>query len=116
MHRTTVVINQARLEAEIAADPLHRALGLMFRRSLEPDSGISYVFARPKIHSFWMSHTLVALSVAFLDPSGRILNVKDMEPLDEEHFHLSAGPALFGLEVLRGWFSDRGIGPGDRCE
>jgi len=39
-----------------------------------------------------------------------------MEPLDEEHFHLSAGPALFGLEVLRGWFSDRGIGPGDRCE
>jgi len=69
MHRTTVVINQARLEAEIAADPLHRALGLMFRRSLEPDSGMLFVFPRPEILSFWMSHTLVALSVAFLDPA-----------------------------------------------
>jgi uncharacterized protein len=103
------------LEVEIAADPVRRALGLMFRRSMPADRGMLFVFPEDEILSFWMSNTLIPLSVGFLDADHRILNIADMEPLDDLSFHVSAAPARYGLEVHRGWFADRGIEPGDRC-
>jgi hypothetical protein len=116
MTSISIAIGQHTLRAEIAADPVARALGLMFRRSLAPDAGMLFVFPELEILSFWMSHTFVPLSVAFLDGAGRILNIEDMSPLDDRSFHLSIAPACFGLEVNCGWFAARGIGPGDHCQ
>ena len=51
------------------------------------------------------------LSIAFIDADGRILNIEDMRPQTEET-HWSKGPALYALEMKKGWFAERGIGPG----
>jgi uncharacterized membrane protein (UPF0127 family) len=62
----------------------------------------------------WMKNTLVALSVAFLDRDGVILNIEDMEPQTLDP-HMSAGPALYAIETNKGWFKANGIKPGDRA-
>jgi uncharacterized protein len=58
-----------------------------------------------------MKNTYVALSIAFIDESGRILNIEDMKP-QTEISHSSRGPAKFALEMRKGWFAERNIEPG----
>jgi uncharacterized membrane protein (UPF0127 family) len=100
------------LRLRVVATPEKRAAGLMFYRELPDDLGMLFVFPVDQELSFWMRNTLVPLSVAYLDAERRILNVEDMQPLDEQTFHRSAGPARYALEVRQGWFAARGIGAG----
>jgi uncharacterized membrane protein (UPF0127 family) len=38
-----------------------------------------------------------------------------MAPQDERR-HWSAAPAQYALEMRKGWFAERAIGPGDRVD
>jgi uncharacterized protein len=96
----------------VVADPEKRARGLMFYRSLPDDLGMLFVFPSDAPLSFWMRNTYIPLSVAYLDSERRILNIADMQPLDEQTLHRSAGPARYALEVNQGWFAARNIAPG----
>ena len=110
-----LTIGKATLKAEIAADDRSRTIGLMNRFSLQPDHGMLFVFDQPQPLAFWMKNTYVALSIAYLDADGVILNILDMKPHDEST-HPSAGLALYALEMKQGWFKERGIGAGDRVD
>ena len=108
---TPLTIGTHKLIAEVAATPDQRAVGLMNRFSLKPDHGMLFVFERNEPLSFWMKNTYIPLSIAFIAPDGRIVNIEDMKPQTEET-HWSRGPALYALEMKKGWFAERGIGPG----
>ena len=99
------------ITVEIAATEAHRQIGLMNRFSLPPDHGMLFVFEDVRPLSFWMRNTYVPLSIAFIDAQGRILNIEDMAPRDERSTW-SKGPALYALEMRKGWFAQKGIGPG----
>jgi uncharacterized protein len=101
------------VRAELAADFTTRMQGLMHRESLAPNSGMLFVFDEVSIHCMWMKNTLIPLSVAFIDQSGAIVNIADMEPHSEQS-HCAARPSLFALEMAQGWFAQRGIKPGTR--
>lgn len=101
------------IRAEVAADHETRGRGLMFRKSLERNAGMLFVFERAGGHCMWMKNTYVPLSVAFLDAQGVIINIADMEPHSEQS-HCAARPATYALEMNRGWFAERGIKPGMR--
>jgi uncharacterized membrane protein (UPF0127 family) len=105
-------INGHKLVVEVAATPDQRATGLMNRFSLQPDHGMVFVFERPEPQGFWMRNTFIPLSIAFIAPDGRIINVDDMAPHDERT-HVSRAPALYAIEMRRGWFTERSIGAGD---
>ena len=83
----------------------------MFRKSLGQNEGMLFVFDEVTTHCMWMKNTFVPLSVAFLDASARIVNIADMTPQSEES-HCASQPARYALEMRRGWFAERGIGPG----
>ncbi|GAB4176225.1 MAG: hypothetical protein Fur0039_19180 [Rhodocyclaceae bacterium] len=100
-----------RIEAEVAADFDTRARGLMYRESMPAQAGMLFVFPETGRHCMWMRNTHLALSVAFLDGGGRILNIEDMEPLTETN-HCAAAPARYALEMNQGWFARRGIRAG----
>lgn len=104
-----------RLQVEVADTVATQQTGLMNRFSLQPDHGMLFVFPVARPQGFWMKDTYIPLSVAFVDSQGRILNIEDMRPQDEST-HWSQGPALYAIEMLKGWFVDRGIGPGDVVE
>ena len=107
-----LTINGHKITAEVAATPEQRATGLMHRFSLRPDHGMVFVFERAEPQAFWMMNTFIPLSIAFIAPDGRIINVDDMAPHDESR-HWSKGPALYALEMRKGWFAERGIRAGD---
>ena len=106
-----LTINGHKLVAEIAASTPTRTTGLMHRFSLKPDHGMLFVFRDAQPLAFWMKNTFVALSIAYIDARGRIIDIEDMAP-QTENTHPSSGPAMYALEMKRGWFKERGIGVG----
>ncbi len=107
-----LTIKGHRLVAEVAANDSTRMTGLMNRFSLQPDRGMLFVFGAAQPQAFWMKNTYVPLSIAFIGSDGTILNIEDMAPLTETT-HPSRGPALYALEMKKGWFDQRGIRSGD---
>jgi uncharacterized membrane protein (UPF0127 family) len=101
------------IRAEVAADHSTRGRGLMHRKSLAPNAGMLFIFDGPAIHCMWMKNTYIPLSVAFLDEKGAIINIADMQPHSEQS-HCAIRPALYALEMERGWFAQRGIKAGAR--
>jgi uncharacterized protein len=110
-----LTINGHRLTAEVATTVATRAVGLMRRFSLRPDHGMLFVFDAPQPLTFWMKNTYIPLSIAFIGADGRILNIEDMAP-QTESAHNSRGPAMFALEMKKGWFAQFEVTAGDRVD
>ena len=104
-----------RIEAEIANTPDARARGLMHRHALPRDRGMLFVYPQSRRHCMWMRNTPLALSVAFLDEDGDVLNVADMAPRSDAR-HCASAPARYALEMNAGWFQQHDIGAGTRIE
>jgi uncharacterized membrane protein (UPF0127 family) len=115
---------EVRVRAEIADDGFERARGLMYRTALAEDRGMLFIFEgmlftfeEEQTLSFWMKNTLIPLSIAFIDSEGRIVDIQDMKPLDDDPPHyVSAEPARYALEVNQGFFEEHGVREGDRAE
>ena len=101
------------IRAEVADRDASRAMGLMHRTALAPNGGMLFVFDDDAVHCMWMKNTPLPLSVAFIDASGAIVNIADMQPHTEVS-HCAAQPARFALEMAQGWFARRGIRAGTR--
>ncbi len=108
-------IKNHEIYVEVANKKATQMAGLMFRKHMDSDNGMLFVFADSQPRSFWMKNTLIPLSIAYLDNKGAILNILEMPPRTEETF-LSQGPAKFALEMNSGWFEKYGLKPGDVVE
>lgn len=112
--RISLQIGRATVDAQVADSDASRAIGLMFRDSLAENEGMLFVFDRPHRAAFWMKNTRIPLSVAFIQPSGAILEIREMKALDETNITCGFDNVLFALEMPAGWFSKNLIFPGDK--
>jgi uncharacterized membrane protein (UPF0127 family) len=103
------------LYVEIADTAAERQEGLMYRRTLEADRGMLFIFESSRMLSFWMRNTYIDLSIAYIADDGTIIDILDMYALDETSVPSSA-PARFALEVNKGTFDRLGVYPGDRID
>ncbi len=110
-----VIFGSDTIRAEVANTSETRSQGLMYRDEVPDGTGMLFVFDREAERSFWMQNTYVALDVAFIDANFRIVDIQQMEP-ESTDIHDGARPAMFALEVRQGWFAEKGIAVGDRCE
>ncbi|MFQ5746768.1 MAG: DUF192 domain-containing protein [Gemmatimonadota bacterium] len=110
-----VTVGGVPILVEIADTDALRQLGLMNRDSLETDAGMLFIYPEERILSFWMRNTRIPLDIAFIDRTGRIVNIEPMEA-QTDTTHESRGPAMYALEMALGWFAAHGVGPGDRLE
>jgi uncharacterized membrane protein (UPF0127 family) len=102
------------VRAEIADDLIEQSRGLMHRTALAEDRGMLFVYDEERDRSFWMKNTQIPLSIAYMDSEGRIVDIQDMKPLDDDPPHyVSAEPARYALEVNRGFFEERNVEVGD---
>jgi len=108
-----LVVGHLVISAEVARKEADRERGLMHRTHLAQGTGMLFVFPRAGRYCFWMKNTVLPLSVAFLDDSGRMLNVADMEPLTERKY-CPDGLASYALEVNRGVFLAASVSAGAR--
>ncbi|OYD14483.1 hypothetical protein CH330_08610 [candidate division WOR-3 bacterium JGI_Cruoil_03_51_56] len=106
-------IRENSINVEIARKPAERKLGLMFRTSLAPDSGMLFIFEQERLCYFWMKNTYIPLSIAFIDNSNIITNILEMAPEDTTTRYLSNRPVRYALEMNAGWFQAHAIKPGD---
>lgn len=102
-----------RVAAEVAATVESRDRGLMKRRHLPANRGMLFVFPEVHRHCMWMQNTTIPLSVAFIEDNGTIVNIADMQPNTETHY-CADRPVHYVLEMNKGWFSEKGLGPGDQ--
>ena len=109
--RRTVTIEGHEVDCEIADTDASRMRGLMHRQDLPQNTGMLFVFPWSEQQSFWMRDTHIPLDVAFADARGKILNIEAGNPLSERKM-LSQGPAMYVLEVPKGWFAFRRLEPG----
>ncbi len=63
-----------------------------------------------------MRNTKIPLSIAYVDSTGKILEIKSMEPLDETVVPSASNQVAYALEVNQGWFGRHGIAPGAKID
>lgn len=122
LERAELASGPTRFSVWIAVAPETQARGLMdaTEEDLAPlaDGSIPamlFVFPQPRFVSFWMRDTEVALDLAYLDETGRIVEIHSLIPLDES-LAPSSVPVAFAFEVAAGTLAAQGIGVGDTIE
>jgi uncharacterized membrane protein (UPF0127 family) len=103
------------LNIEIPSDIRDFNLGLMFRESLDINSGMLFIFEEVEQQSFYMKETKIPLDIAFITEDGIVESIKQLEPYDETPV-TSEGEVLCALEVNRGWFAENNVEVGDEIE
>ncbi len=102
------------IAVEIADTTPERSQGLMYRKTLAPDSGMLFLFGRDQYLSFWMKNTYVPLDMIFIRSSGEIVAIAaDTTPLSLKPVDPDVRAAAV-LEVNAGTAAARGIAIGDR--
>ena len=71
-----------RLQLEYARDQSALRAGLMWRKSLAQRNGMLFDFSNSIIVRMWMKNTYIPLSIAYLNESGKILNIEHMIPFN----------------------------------
>ena len=107
----SVRIGEHVFQVEVASTPAQRARGLMGRSALAANGGMLFVFEQAGRHCFWMRNTPLPLSIAFIDDSGRIVSLDDMQP-HTDTLHCPADDVRYALELPLGAFRIRGIAAG----
>lgn len=113
LQRTQLAAGMHRIDAQLAATPEQRQIGLMFRKDMPQHEGMIFVFEQAAKQCFWMKNTLLPLSAAFIEDDGTIVNIEDMKPQTLDS-HCSAKPVRFVLEMNKGWFAKKGIKAGSK--
>ena len=84
----------------------------MFRESMDPASGMLFVYEGPRRVAFWMKNTLIPLDMVFADATGRVTRVHSgAVPLDETPID-GGEDVQFVLEINGGMAARLGLVPG----
>jgi hypothetical protein len=98
---------------EVAKTGEEKAKGLMFRRKLESNAGMLFVFKKPTTNGFWMKNTSIPLDIGFFDYHKALLEIRTMKPYSHT-IQRPKQPYVYALEVNQGWFLTHQIKRGDK--
>jgi uncharacterized protein len=103
------------LEVEVASTPEERSRGLMFRKELQPDRGMLFVFGETEEHSFWMRNTLIALDMIFLAEDRTVAGVVANATPRTDVARTIGKASRYVVEVSAGEAGAHAIVPGTRA-
>jgi uncharacterized membrane protein (UPF0127 family) len=111
-----------RIDLELARTSQEHERGLMDRETLPTNGGMLFVYTFEAREGYWMYHTLLPLSIAWIDRTGTIVDIQDMarlnDPFDVQEasrtVYNPAAPYWYALEVNQGWFFEHGVGVGQQ--
>lgn len=106
-HGELVILNNEdtlqTLDVEIVNDPERRAKGLMYRKTMEENQGMLFIFDVEELQSFWMKNTYLALDLLFINSNKEIVHIhKNAQPMSIRSIP-SIEPSLYVLEVNAGY-------------
>ena len=107
---------RATVAVEVASTGPQREVGLMFRKHLDDNAGMIFVFPDEAPRNFWMHNTPIPLDMIFADSKGVVTGiVANAEPYSDKLLGV-AGNAEYVLEVNGGFSAKNGIKPGDKMD
>jgi hypothetical protein len=104
------------IDIEIAETDTTREQGLMYRKSMQDNQGMLFIFEKPSIHSFWMKNTLISLDIIFVDERKEIINIYQSTTKKSLKSLPSLRPALYVVEVNSGFTDKYEVKEGDKIE
>ena len=104
------------LSIEIADDDYQTETGMMYRKSMEDNQGMLFIFPDSQYRYFYMRNTEIPLDIIYIDQNKSILNIqKNAKPFDETSLP-SKGPAKYVLEIKGGLSTQWNLENGDKIE
>lgn len=99
-------------DIELAESVAEIQYGMMYRKSMERNTGMLFLMGQERPQSFYMKNTFVSLDIIYINDAMEIVSIqKNAKPLDETSLP-STGPASMVLEVIGGLSDEIGIRPG----
>jgi uncharacterized protein len=107
---------RAMVAVEVANTNSQREVGLMYRKHLDDNAGMIFVFPDEAPRNFWMHNTEIPLDMIFAEGSGRVTGiVANAQPFSDKLLGVE-GSSQYVLEVNGGFCAKNGIKPGDRLD
>ena len=101
-------------QVEVADTEESRSRGLMFRREVEPDTGMLFDMGLTRDVAFWMHNTFVPLDIVFISDKGRVVSVAHGAKPRSDNRISSVAPVRFVLELPTPEAQRIGLAVGDR--
>lgn len=105
---------QHSFRVEMAVQPQHQMVGLMFREHVGPDEGMLFDWGTPRESSMWMRNTLVPLDMLFIAADGRVHRIAERTVPHSLAAIDSRGPVRATLELAGGTAERLDIRVGDQ--
>ena len=105
-----------KVDIEIADTEYERQTGLMYRKAMEEDQGMLFIYPNEAPRSFYMKNTYIPLDIIFYDKDSTAVSFQEnAKPLDETSLP-SGEPAQFILELNAGKVQEWNIELGDKID
>jgi len=92
----------AKLDIELATTDYKRQTGMMYRREMDPNQGMYFIFPNAKPRSFHMKNTLISLDILFINEDNKVFKIVKEAPVKSQENINSISPAKYVLELLGG--------------
>lgn len=105
-----LVIGEVDVEIEIVESVKDRVKGLSGRESLEPNTGMLFVFSRTDHHAIWMKDMLFNIDIIWLSDSLNVVHIEEnVSPNTYPKQFVPKKQARYVLEVPAGFVERYGI-------
>ena len=103
-------------QVEMAVQPEHQTVGLMFRKSVPADGGMLFDWGAARDSTMWMRNTVSSLDMLFINQDGSIRRVVEDTVPESLAIIESRGPVRGTLELAAGTARRLNIHAGDKVE
>ncbi|OIP50285.1 MAG: hypothetical protein AUK33_08105 [Flavobacteriaceae bacterium CG2_30_34_30] len=102
------------IDIEIADDEYKTQTGLMYRKTMEENQGMLFIFPDAQVRSFYMKNTEIGLDIIYINADKQIVSFqKNAIPFDVTSLP-SVVPAQFVLEINAGLSNRWNVEVGDK--
>lgn len=119
MGKSTVILDNVKLNVDVAKTNAERARGLSSRENLGDNEGMLFIFERPEHYTFWMKSMKFSIDIIWVN-DGKVVDITPNVPVPGQDIRLSdlpryapSEPAQYVLEVKAGFAREHGIKKGD---
>ena len=105
---------KAQFDIEFARDDYERETGLMYRKTMQDNQAMLFIFKDEQPRYFWMKNTYIPLDIIYINAGKQIVSIaKNAQPMNETSLP-SRLPAQYVLEINAGLSDDYALKKGDK--
>ena len=90
---------KAKIDIQIADNDFDRELGLMFRKHMDENRGMLFIFPQEDTQNFWMRNTFIPLDMIFVNAKKDIVTIQHATQTLSDQSYSSSAPAQYVIEV-----------------